>query len=144
MQVILTKTQEVKNVADGYARNYLMPAGLAIPATPEKIKELQEKKSSNATAVRKRAIMWEEHAKNFVANPLIIRAKANEDGTLFGAVTKSAILKALSECGISADDDIKEEWLEITSPIKSLGAHTATVRIPQKSPMKLSLTIERL
>lgn len=138
MKVILTKTNEVKNVADGYARNYLFPGGLAIPATTEMLKKLEEQKAAHASQQREQADTWESEAKELMEHPLVLHAKANEDGTLFGALPKSAILEALKEKGLVAE----ESWLEIAQPLKSLGTHTISIRVPDAKPVSIALTIQ--
>lgn len=143
MKVILLKTQEVKDVADGYARNYLMPAGLAVPATEERLKEAEKIKLSHNASARNRVITWDERLKDFGEHPVVIHAAANDDGTLFGAVSKSAILEVLATRGLHIGEDVEESWLAIDKPIKSLGAHTVGLRIPNTSQKEFMVNIER-
>lgn len=122
----LGKAGTVKNVADGYARNYLFPQKLAVPATPEAMKQ--------AEAIRKAALRRQQRieeeaealAKELEAITLTFRAKAGESGKLYGSVTAGHIAEALSaKMGMEFD----KRKIDLEEPLKELGAHQVRIKL---------------
>ena len=119
------KKGEVKNVADGYARNMLLPKGLAVDATPENMNKLEGQKASaqHKTDVEKQAAT--EAAAKIKDKKLIIKAKAGSNDRLFGSVTAANIAEALdSQLGVKVD----KKKISLSSDIKNFGSYTATVK----------------
>lgn len=119
------KKGEVKNVADGYARNMLLPKGLAVEATPENMNKLEGQKASaqHKTDVEKQAAA--EAAAKIKDKKLIIKAKAGSNDRLFGSVTAANIAEALdSQLGVKVD----KKKISLSSDIKNFGSYTATVK----------------
>lgn len=117
---------EVVEVKDGYARNYLLPRKLATPWT----KGAQRQIDQMAEARRKRAIDSMEQAQTARAwlqeNVVTVSATAGANGRLFGAVTTADLAEAVVEAGGPSIDRRK---IEIIPPIKSVGRHSASVRL---------------
>ena len=145
MEVILK--QDVQNlgyaddlvkVKDGYARNYLIPKLLAIPATPANKKMLAEtikQRAFKAEKIRKEAEVLAGKIENLTVT---IKAKASEKGVLFGSVTNSDVAEALM-----AQHEIEIDRRKITlsdDHIKELGNYTAQVNLHKE--FKVSLNIE--
>ncbi len=119
------KKGEVKNVADGYARNMLLPKGLAVEATPENMNKLEGQKASaqHKTDVEKQAAT--EAAAKIKDKKLIIKAKAGSNDRLFGSVTAANIAEALdSQLGVK----VEKKKISLSSDIKNFGSYTATVK----------------
>jgi len=131
MKVIFIKTVpggaeagEIKNVADGYARNYLVPAGIAIVATPEalaghaKIKRAAEKQKQSDTD-------WAKATGAKLDNLVLeIRAKTPEASeNLYAAINEKDIRNSLSEKGI----DIRGAKVSFSEPVKALGEYSADI-----------------
>lgn len=119
------KKGELKNVADGYARNMLLPKGLAVEATPENMNKLEGQKASaqHKTDVEKQAAT--EAAAKIKDKKLIIKAKAGSNDRLFGSVTAANIAEALdSQLGVKVD----KKKISLSSDIKNFGSYTATVK----------------
>ena len=119
------KKDEVKNVADGYARNMLLPKGLAVEATPENMNKLEGQKASaqHKTDVEKQAAT--EAAAKIKDKKLIIKAKAGSNDRLFGSVTAANIAEALdSQLGVK----VEKKKISLSSDIKNFGSYTATVK----------------
>lgn len=119
------KKGEVKNVADGYARNMLIPKGLAVEATPENINKLEGKQASaqHKTDMEKKAAG--EAAAKIKGQKLVIKAKAGSNDRLFGSVTAANIAEALdSQLGVKVD----KKKISLSSDIKNFGSYTATVK----------------
>ncbi len=137
MKVILQKDVpklgqqgEVKEVSDGYGRNYLLPRGFAVEASAGRIQELEmmeAKKSRRAEKEREEAVAL---ASSLEGKVFTIKATAGEGGRLFGSVTTSDIAKALEEEGTKVD----RKKIVIGDPIKTLGRHMVEVKFhPQVS-----------
>ena len=118
------KKGEMKEVSDGYARNYLLPRKLATEATADNINALKLKEK--AAQIAKEKARAEEYGKKLGAVQVVIRAKAGGAGKLFGAVTSEAISKALKE---QIDMDIEKNKIVQDAPIKSFGAYTVKAKL---------------
>lgn len=132
MKVILVKHHQtlgapgdVRDVADGYARNFLLARGLAIAATPAAHQEWQDKKLAAAKAAATAQRIAKIAAKELAGKTVTMTAKANDHGTLFAAITPAQIAAAAS----TADVQIDPAWLVIASPVKQLGTHQINWRI---------------
>ncbi len=121
----LGRAGDVKKVADGYGRNYLIPQGLAVLATPSALKQVEH---IRAQADAKRAILNQEMssvAKVIAGLTLSFPVKAGETGKLYGSVTTQMIAEAIKEkTGVTIDRRAID-----TDPIRDLGVHTVTVRL---------------
>ena len=120
------KKGELKEVSDGYARNYLLPRKLATEATADNINALKLKEKAKAAQIAKDKARAEEYAKKLGAVQVLVRAKAGSAGRLFGAVTSEAISKALKE---QFDMDIEKNKIVQDTPIKSFGAYTVKAKL---------------
>jgi large subunit ribosomal protein L9 len=132
MEIILIKdvdnlglTGQVMNVAPGYARNFLLPTGAALPATVGNLKMLAKKRAeyeARAKAEKDRAA----DLKNKLAEvKLVFHRKAGERDKLYGAVTAMDVAEALQAQGM----DIDRKKLRLAEPFKSLGEYEVPVRL---------------
>lgn len=115
----------VVNVKPGYARNFLLPRRLAIPATANAgnlYKELQRQREMQED---KRLIVAREVAAKLTGTEVNIPAAANEEDTLFGSVTESDIAAALTKAGHRVD----KSQVQLPEHIKQLGMYDLTVRV---------------
>ena len=132
MKVLLTKdvyklgrAGDIKKVADGYGRNYLIPQGMAILATAGAMKQAERIRQK---AGERRAILNEEMgvvAEALEKVKLSFSARAGETGKLYGSITSQEIAVALQE---KSGYEIKRQQLDM-QPIRSLGEHTVRVRL---------------
>jgi large subunit ribosomal protein L9 len=120
------KKGEMKEVSVGYARNYLIPRGLAAEATPDHINALKIKEKAKAAQAAREKAQAEEYAKKLGGVQVIVRAKAGGSGKLFGAVTSDAISKALKE---QFDMDIEKNKIVQSEPIKTFGSYTVKAKL---------------
>jgi large subunit ribosomal protein L9 len=121
----LGKAGEMVRVKPGYARNFLLPQGLAFEATEGNKKRIAAE--TRAKGVRNQAERTE--AERFAATlgevALTLTGKAGEEGKLFGSITAADIAEALAARGFEVD----KRRIELDQPIKSLGQHTVGVRL---------------
>lgn len=132
MRVILLKdvaslgrAGDVREVKDGHARNYLMPRGLAAPATASSLQALEQTK---AAAGRREARANEELAAlkdRLEALVVEVRARAGGDGRLFGSVTAQDVAEAIRHKGV----DVTKKQVDLSEPIKTTGFYKVPVHL---------------
>ena len=120
------KKGEMKEVSSGYARNYLIPRGLAAEATTDNINALKLKEKAKAAQIAREKQLAAENAKKLEGVQVVIRARAGGAGKLFGAVTSQEISDALKEqFGI----EIEKNKIVQSEPIKTFGSYTVKARL---------------
>jgi len=144
MKVILTqdvkglgKKGEVKNAADGYARNVLLPKGLAIEANAQNISELNSKSQAAAHHKAEEKAAAEANKAKLDGKTVKVQAKCGENGKLFGAVTSKELAEILAgEFGIKVD---KKKIS--ASDMKNVGTYSFDVKLYQGVIAKMSVEI---
>jgi large subunit ribosomal protein L9 len=121
----LGKMGDILNVSVGYARNYLIPKGLAVEASEKNIKALELEKGVVERKVEKEQKKAESLRDEMANVTCIITRKVGEQDKLFGSVTSKDIEKALEEQGIKVD----RKNISIDEPIKSVGEFPVTVKL---------------
>ena len=132
------KKGEMKNVSDGYARNYLLPRKLAAEATPDAINAIKLKEKAKAAQAANEKQQAEEYAKQLEGVQVVVRAKAGSGGKLFGAVTSESISRALKE---QFDMDIEKNKIVQAEPIKSFGTFTVKARLGYEVSGKINVLV---
>jgi large subunit ribosomal protein L9 len=135
MKVVLLETieglgsvgQEVK-VKDGYARNFLIPKGVALLATDSNLKAFKDKIQARIRSEAKTREHAAKLAEELTAVALKFTVKAGQEGKLFGSVTHADIFEALNEKGFEVD----KKKIVLTEPIRHLGIHEVAVRLYQE------------
>ena len=120
------KKGEMKDVSDGYARNYLLPRKLATEATADNLNALKLKEKAKAAQIAKEKALAAAYAEKLSAVQVIIRAKAGANGKLFGAVTSQEISDALKA---QFDLDIEKNRIVQAEPIKAYGSYTVKAKL---------------
>lgn len=142
MRVILTKDvpkigkrDEVKNISDGYALNFLLPRKLAIMATDKAVAELQKKQTEIRVEREVRDDLLLKNLEELKDKTVTIKGKANEKGSLFSSIHKKEIVEALEKEHRAMID---EEYVILDKPIKEIGEFEIPVNIKgKKSSFKL-------
>jgi large subunit ribosomal protein L9 len=116
---------DVVKVAEGYARNYLIPRGLAVVASPANIGQLNAEKEAFVRKEKLRKDKAEKYKAELDALKLSFAKKAGEDERLFGSVTSHDIEEAIKQKGFKVD---KKEII-LKEPIKTIGLHTVSVKL---------------
>jgi large subunit ribosomal protein L9 len=132
----LGRAGEVKDVADGYARNYLLPKGLAIEATGGELKVLAQERQSEKTKKDRTHQDAEGLAARLGEVTLVFKLKAGEHGKTFGSVTAKEVADALKR---EAKADIDKTKIVLHEPLRSLGIHKVEVRL--LSDVRASVTV---
>jgi large subunit ribosomal protein L9 len=133
MKIILQKPVDklgvpgdVVDVADGYARNYLMPRGLAVKATKGGVKHVESLQRAHTVRVNAAKAEAEQVAQRLMASSVSVPAHAGEEGKLFGSVTPADVAAAIeSQTGIRVD----RHDVHMDEPIRSVGVHEVRVHL---------------
>ncbi|MBR6760942.1 MAG: 50S ribosomal protein L9 [Oscillospiraceae bacterium] len=133
------KKGDVKNVSDGYARNFLIGKGLAVEATPKNLTELQGKKDSEQHKIDVARQEAEAQAAKLTDQKIIVRAKAGQNGKLFGAVTLGHVADALEkQLGFAVD----KRKLTVSSEMKNVGTYSAEAKLFNGVTAKFTVSVE--
>jgi large subunit ribosomal protein L9 len=130
---------DVVVVADGYARNYLMPRGLAVRATKGGVKHVESLKRAHALRVNQAKVEAEAVASRLTATPIVVSAHAGEEGRLFGSVTASDLADAIArQTGVEVD----RRDVHLEEPIRSVGSHEVRVHLFAEVDPVLTVHVE--
>jgi len=145
MKVILTedvrnigKKFDVKEVSDGYARNFLFVNKLAEPATPGALKNLEAMKAEHDKADRELRAHLETIAQKIKETKLEFALKADRSGAIFGSVNKESILKALRDHKLVTTERID---IDLKYPLKTVGEHNVLLDLKKGVNAKLTIVI---
>ena len=119
------KSGDVVNVSDGYARNMLIPRGLAVEATPQNVKQLEKKKEAIAKKFAEDKAAALEMKKKLEEITIEVKTKAGKNGKVFGSVTSADIAEALHAQGF----DVDKKKIQLDSPIKAIGTTDVNVKL---------------
>ncbi len=120
------KRGDILNVAEGYARNYLLPRGLASEASKGKIKELAERRQASAMREEKMRQEAAELAARLESLTVIVRTKAGEGGRLFGSVNNKDIADALAD---QYKITLDKKKIVVKEPIKQVGSYSVLAKL---------------
>ncbi|MBZ4646736.1 MAG: large subunit ribosomal protein [Petroclostridium sp.] len=145
MQVILQadvkghgKKGDLVNVSDGYARNYLLPKGLAIEATKSNLNVMQGQKAAQAYKKEKELAEAKELAQKLSKVTVTIKAKAGENGKLFGSITSKDIVDKLKE---QHKIEIDKRKVNLPEAIKVLGAMEVEIKVYPEVSSKIKVNV---
>ena len=121
----LGKTGDVVKVKSGYARNYLLPHGLAYEATPGNLKRIQQERDRLEAAENERRAAAQTFAERLEQVSLTFSARVGEEGKLFGSVTGADIAQQLEAQGFH----VERRQIDLHEPIKALGVYRVPIRL---------------
>ncbi len=116
---------DVVTVSPGYARNFLLPRGLAYQATPGNLKRIGQERARLVAAEAERVAAAEEIAAKFADVSVTFSARVGEEGKLFGSVTAGDIAHQLELQGFK----LERRQIELDEPIKALGVYRVAIRL---------------
>lgn len=147
MKVVLRKrvpklgdVGDVLSVKPGFARNYLVPQGLAHVASSESIRAIEDERRRSAEEARKNYLEANRRAARLEGMVVSVSAKAGEGGKLFGSVGAKDVLDALHASGI--DFRLERRSLEFGEPIKALGERRVAVRLHADVSAEIGVVVE--
>jgi large subunit ribosomal protein L9 len=147
MEVLLLKdvdglglAGEIKKVADGYARNYLVPRGMVSLATPGAIRQAELQRKSAALREAKELSEAQALAQLLDGVSVTFQARAGESDRLYGSITNVNIAEALEE---KVGQEVDRRKIDLEEPLKELGTHAVTIRLAAEAEAKVTVVIER-
>jgi large subunit ribosomal protein L9 len=136
MKVILAKDVDnlgykgdVVTVADGYARNFLVPKGMALMATKGALKQAEQMRRAREEADKKKREEAAGRVAALGASPVYISARAGEEGRLFGSVTKADIARAVED---QLEESIDRHDVRLDEPIRQLGKYEVEIHLHEE------------
>ena len=135
----LGRPGDVKDVADGYAQNFLLPRGFAVEATAGEMKVLARARDAKRAKQDRAHADAEELAKRLSETTLMFRLKAGGQGKTFGSVTSKDVADALTR---ELKVDIDRTKVHLPEPLKGLGAHTVEIRLLTDVRANVTVAIE--
>ncbi len=146
MKVILRKDIEklgnagdIVTVKDGYARNYLLPRGLAVPATPGNLRAIEEEKKLAELRANREKRAAEKLAEKLNSVSVTATVSVGEEDKIFGAVTTQMIADLLKEKGY----DIDRRKIHLEEPIKALGIYDVPIKLHPEVEAKVKVWVVR-
>ena len=133
----LGKKGDIKEVAKGYARNFLLEKNWVTLATNSEMAKLEEQKEIEAQQAEEELIRFQEIAEQIEGLEVEILVKAGEDGKLFGAVTSATVSDKLKEMGY----DITKEQIKLENPIKELGEQEISIELPHNLEASIKVIV---
>jgi large subunit ribosomal protein L9 len=128
---------DVKEVKDGFGRNFLLPQRLAVPATAAALKEWEKGKEKRAKLVEAEVKAAKSLAEKLAGVSLSFTMPAGAEGKLFGSVGKADILKSLKASGFEVDKDV----LKLDTAIKSTGEHEIELKLQPEVSAKIKVVV---
>ena len=146
MRIILQKPVDklgapgdIVEVADGYARNYLMPRGMAVKATKGGVNHVESLKRAHSVRTNKAKTEAEQLASRLISTTITVKAHAGEEGKLFGSVTSNDLAEAIEQ---QAGLRIDRHDVHVTEPIRSVGTHEVRVHLFAEVDPVITVTVE--
>ena len=133
------KKGEIKDVADGYARNFLLPKGLALLATPSAMKTAKALSEERADREAHQHDELSKVAQDLEGKELYFKAKAGAKGRLHGAITSANIADQVSKL---AGFEIDKKKVELEEPLHNLGSYDVVINLGSGSEAKIKVIIE--
>jgi len=133
------KRGEIKEVADGYARNFLLPKGLALPATPSAIKAAKVLSDEKAESQARQREELSRIVQELEGKELHFKAKAGAKGRLHGAITTASIADELSRL---TGFEIDKKKIELEEPLHHVGSYDVMINLGTGTEAKIKVVIE--
>lgn len=133
----LGKKFDVKEIADGYARNFLIPKKMAKPATSSALAEIEKAKEQEVQKAEEDLKLTQELASQIDGLEIEIKTKVSEDGNLFGSINSQRIVQALEEHGYKID----KSQIKLESPIKEVGEYSISINFNHGLEAQIKLIV---
>jgi large subunit ribosomal protein L9 len=135
----VARAGEIKNVADGYARNYLMPRKLAAAATTASMQQAEKRAKQLAVEQEKLDAAAQQIAGSVGGTPIVIMARAGDEGRLFGSVTASDIAEAVNE---RAGTQLGHRQVALSRPIREVGSYEIEVSLTRNVKAQVAVEVK--
>jgi large subunit ribosomal protein L9 len=132
------KAGDTKEVADGYARNYLIPRKLAAPASRGALQAIEREKATAERRSQKDLTDARALAAQLESTPLVLKVKTGKEGKLFGAVTNADVASALKQ---QRDINIDRRKIQFPEPVRGLGPATCEIKLNAQVTARVPLMV---
>ncbi|NLE77900.1 MAG: 50S ribosomal protein L9 [Chloroflexi bacterium] len=136
----LGKAGEIKNVADGYARNFLFPQGLAMPATEGALKQAKVAQEAEKRRERQQHNEAQALADRLSGQVFSFSARVGENDRLYGSITSADIAEAI---GLALGEEMDKRKVLLDQPIRELGEHTVAVKLHGDVQAQVQVVVTR-
>ncbi len=130
---------ETREVARGYARNYLMPRGLAIEATPNALKQAESRIRQELERKQEQAHKAEILAGRIEGQQIVLKARVGTENKLFGSITGANIAEELSKL---VDTPVDKKHVALDRPLREAGSHDVKIKLSGKAEAMVTVVIE--
>ena len=136
----VAKAGDVKEVSDGYSRNYLLPRKLAVIATPAELKNVELQRQANA----RREVRTEQEAEAFAKvlqdTTVVLKMRAGTKEKLYGSVTSADIAKEIKKL---TKQEVDKRKIELAEPIRELGSHQVSIKLTKDVTAIVNVVVEQ-
>ena len=133
------KKDEIVNVSDGYARNFLFPRKLAVEATPGASKEVERKRAAERQREMERRAEAEKRAGSLRGKVIVVQTRCGSQGRLYGSVTSAEIAQALKE---QYQVEVDKRRIETEETIRTVGEYPVIVRLYPEISAKMTVKVQ--
>lgn len=148
MKVILKQTVEnlgapgeVVSVKPGYARNFLLPQGIAYEASETNLRRIEAEQQQAEERSRRDYLEARRRASQIEGTSLVFQARASEEGKLFGSISDLDIVERLNEGDL--DFEVERRHVELEDPIKAVGVYQVPVRLHGEVELEIEVRVDR-
>lgn len=134
------KRGEILDVKEGYARNFLIPNGLAVEASGGAMKQMEQIKQADDRRKAKELAEAQELAKKISAVSISLKHKAGDEGRLFGSITSAEIAEAIKQKGF----DVDKKKISLDDPIRLVGEYTVKIKVHHDVSAEVAVTVQKL
>jgi large subunit ribosomal protein L9 len=134
------KKGEILDVKEGYARNFLIPGGLAVEASGGAMKQVEEEKKASDRHKAKEKEEAQELAKKMGLLSISLKHKAGEEGRLFGSITSAEIAEALKQKTFNID----KKKIVLDEPIRLVGEYVVKIKLHPEVSAEVNVTVEKI
>ena len=135
----LGQAGETKNVADGYARNYLIPQGMAVRATAGAMKDFEHRQKVQARKHERMKKRAETLAQRLTSHTLTFEVKTGETGQLYGSITNADIAEALEQ---ELDVEIDRRDIALSEPLRQVGEHFVPIHLMDEVEPQIQVIVK--
>ncbi len=132
---------DVVSVKPGYARNYLLPQGLAYEATEGNLRRIEDERKHSEERARRDYLEGKRRASQLDGVALAFRARASDEGKLFGSIGVQDLVEELNARGL--DFEVEKKHVLLDEPLKEVGSYRIPVRLVQDAEAEIEVTVER-
>lgn len=137
----LGETGEVVSVKPGYARNFLLPQGLAYEASETNLRRIEEEQQRAEERSRRDYLEARRRASQIEGTSLTFLARASEEGKLFGSIGEHDLVERLNEGEL--DFEVERRHIRLEEPVKAVGAYRVPVRLHPEVELEIEVRVDR-